>query len=202
MSSGVIHPTAIVHPSVILEAGQKVWAWSQLREHAELGAGASIGQGCYVGPGVRIGGQCRVQNGALIYEPSVLEDSVFVGPGAVFTNDRFPRAVTVGGAPKGAGDWDPVGVYVEYGAAIGARAVLVGPLRIGKWAMVAAGAVVTTDVKPFALVAGVPAVQIGWVGRAGHRLVQSGEHYMCPETSELYADVGGSLVLEARPLEQ
>lgn len=196
-----IHPTAIVHESVVLEEGQKVWAWSQIREDALIGSGTSIGQGCYVGPGVILGANCRVQNGALIYEPSVLEDSVFVGPGAVFTNDRFPRATTVDGTPTASGDWDPVRVYVESGASIGARVVLVGPVRIGRWAMVAAGAVVTADVKPFALVAGVPAVQFGWVGRAGRRLVAREGNLLCPETGEIYVEVHGSLIPNASRVE-
>lgn len=189
------HPTSIVHSTAKLGVESVVWAWTQIREGAIVGAHTSIGQGCYVGPGVRIGSQCRVQNGALIYEPSVLEDSVFVGPSVVFTNDRFPRAINVDGSPKTSRDWQPVGVHVESGASIGARAVLVGPLRVGQWAMIGAGSVVSSDVKPFSLVAGVPAKHIGWVGRSGCRLVNQADNWVCPQTEEIYEEIDGSLVL-------
>jgi UDP-2-acetamido-3-amino-2,3-dideoxy-glucuronate N-acetyltransferase len=172
-----------------------VWAWTQIREEAIVGDRTSIGQGCYVGPGVQIGSQCRIQNGALIYEPSVLGDSVFVGPGVVFTNDRFPRAINVDGSPKTSRDWQPVGVHVESGASIGARAVLVGPLRVGQWAMIGAGSVVSSDVKAFSLVAGVPAKHIGWVGRSGRRLVNRADSWVCPQTEETYEEIDGLLVL-------
>ncbi|GAB6985380.1 hypothetical protein JCM10369A_19040 [Nocardioides pyridinolyticus] len=118
--------------------------------------------GAYIGSGVRVGENCKSQNYALVYEPAELADGVFVGPAAVLTNDTYPRAVTPEGDLKSAADWQPVGVTVERGASIGARAVCVAPVRIGAWATVAAGAVVTTDVAPYALVAGVP--------RSSHRL--------------------------------
>ena len=108
-----------------------------------------------------MGDHCKVQNNALIYEPAWLEDGVFVGPAAVFTNDRFPRAITPDGSLKKAADWDPVGVRVRYGASIGAKAVCVAPVTIGRWALVAAGSVVVTDVPDFALV---PARQHGSCG--------------------------------------
>lgn len=189
------HPTSIVHSTAQLGEDSVVWAWTQIREGAIVGANTSIGQGCYVGPGVHVGSQCRIQNGALIYEPSVLEDSVFVGPGVIFTNDRFPRAINVDGSPKTSRDWQPVGVYVESGASIGARAVLIGPLRVGQWAMIGAGSVVSSDIKPFSLVAGVPAKHIGWVGRSGRRLVTRADSWVCPQTEEIYEEIDGLLVL-------
>lgn len=188
------HPTSIVHATVKLGAETVVWAWTQIREEAVVGDYASIGQACYVGPGVRIGSQCRVQNGAFIYEPSVLEDSVFIGPGVVLTNDRFPRAINVDGTPISSRDWQAVGVHVESGASIGARAVLVGPLRVGQWAMIGAGSVVSSDVKAFSLVAGVPAKHLGWVGRSGRRLVNQAGSWVCPKTEEIYEEIDGLLV--------
>ena len=121
-----------------------------------------------------MGDRCKVQNHALIYEPAVLEDGVFVGPAVVFTNDTFPRAVTPDGRLKTADDWHAVGVTVRTGASIGARAVCIAPVVIGRWATVAAGAVVVKDVADFALVAGVPARRIGWVGPAGFPLQRTG----------------------------
>lgn len=119
----------------------------------------------------------------------MLEDGVFVGPSVVFTNDHFPRAITPAGQLKRAHDWKPVGVTVRYGASIGARAVCIAPVTIGQWAFVAAGAVVTKDVPDIALVAGVPAKQVGWVGRAGHPLDQAADGlWTYPETAEQYAE--------------
>jgi acetyltransferase-like isoleucine patch superfamily enzyme len=129
-----------------------------------------IGRGAYLGPGVVVGDRCKIQNHALVYEPAVVADGAFIGPAVVFTNDLNPRAVTPEGRLKSAEDWEPVGVVVEEGASIGARAVCVAPVRIGAWAMVAAGAVVTRDVPAHALVAGVPARQVGWVDEAGNRV--------------------------------
>jgi acetyltransferase-like isoleucine patch superfamily enzyme len=130
----------------------------------------------------------------------VLADGVFVGPAAVFTNDHFPRSVDPEGRLKRGGDWEAVAVVVAEGASIGARSVCVAPVHIGRWALVAAGAVVTRDVPDFALVAGVPARRIGWVGRAGVRLAaRDGESgvWECPETGELYDEKDGELVERA-----
>lgn len=120
-----------------------------------------------MGTGVRIGDNVKLQNYALVYEPAELGDGVFVGPAVVLTNDRNPRSVGPEGRQKRGGDWEAVGVTVAEGASLGARSVCVAPLRIGRWAMVAAGAVVTHDVPDFGLVVGVPARRVGWVGRSG-----------------------------------
>lgn len=168
--SATVKATAQVADSARLGDGTTVWELAQVREDAVLGEQCIVGRGAYVGSGVRIGDRCKLQNHALVYEPAELGDGVFVGPAAVFTNDHLPRAVDPDGALKRASDWEPVGVTVETGASIGARAVCVAPVRIGRWAMVAAGAVVTTDVPAHALVVGVPARRIGWVDRTGRRL--------------------------------
>jgi UDP-2-acetamido-3-amino-2,3-dideoxy-glucuronate N-acetyltransferase len=152
-----------------------------------------IGRGAYIGSGVRLGRNCKVQNYALVYEPASLADGVFVGPAAVLTNDSYPRAANADGSLKEAADWVPVGVTVDEGASIGAGAVCVAPLRIGAWATVAAGAVVTRDVAPFALVAGVPARRIGWVGRAGVPLVPEGEGWRCLHTGQQYETAGDGI---------
>ncbi|MDO5663349.1 MAG: acyltransferase, partial [Brachybacterium sp.] len=148
-----------------------------------------VGRGAYIGSGVRMGDGCKIQNYALVYEPADLADGVFVGPAAVFTNDHFPRAVNPDLSPKSASDWDSVGVTCEEGASIGARAVCVAPVTIGAWSMVAAGATVVKDVPPHALVVGVPAKRIGWVGRSGHRLEPASDGtdaWVCPVTGAWY----------------
>src|SRR3546814_16911284 len=112
-----------------------------------------------------MGDACKLKNYALVYEPARLGHGVFIGPAAVLTNDEFPRAVTPEGDLKSADDWHAVGVEIGDGASIGARAVCIAPVRVGSWALVAAGAVVTTDVPDYALVGGVPARRTGGGGR-------------------------------------
>ncbi|WP_431963903.1 acyltransferase [Actinacidiphila sp. bgisy160] len=189
--SHTIKPTAQVDESAELGDGTTVWELAQIREKARLGAGCVIGRGAYVGTGVRIGDNVKLQNYALVYEPAELGDGVFVGPAVVLTNDQYPRSVDPEGKLKRGGDWEAVGVKVAEGASLGARSVCVAPVRVGRWALVAAGAVVTKDVPDFALVAGVPARRIGWVGRAGVRLVErAGEPgvWECPQTGALYRE--------------
>jgi UDP-3-O-[3-hydroxymyristoyl] glucosamine N-acyltransferase len=195
-----IQPTAQVDETATIGDGTTVWDLAQIRENARLGSGCIVGRGAYVGPGVRIGDNVKLQNYALVYEPAVLGDGVFVGPAAVFTNDYFPRSVDPEGRLKRGGDWEAVAVVVAEGASLGARSVCVAPVHIGRWSLVAAGAVVTRDVPDFALVAGVPARRIGWVGRVGVRLTaREGESgvWECPETGALYDEKDGELVERA-----
>ena len=191
-----IATSADIDPRASIGDGSFVWHLAQVREYARVGNGSIIGRGAYIGPGVILGRNCKVQNYALVYEPALLEDGVFVGPAVVFTNDVFPRAVNTDGTRKSDDDWVAVGVTVRTGASIGARAVCVAPITIGRWALVAAGAVVTKDVLDYALVAGVPARRIGWVGRAGAALRDEGDGvFVCPVTGEKYVESGGALGL-------
>lgn len=189
-----ILPSADVDERAQLGNGTTVWHLAQVREGAVIGAESVIGRGAYIGSGVRLGDRCKVQNHALVYEPAVLGDGVFVGPAAVFTNDHNPRSVAPDGSLKGSADWVPVGVTCLEGASIGARAVCVAPIVIGRWAMVAAGAVVTRDVPDFALVVGVPARRVGWVGRSGEQLTdEGGGLWRCPSTGSRYTLTGDCL---------
>ena len=191
-----IAATAQVDDQASLGTGTAVWHLAQIREEATIGEQCIIGRGAYVGPGVTLGNRVKLQNYALVYEPAILEDGVFVGPAAVLTNDTYPRSVTPDGRLKRADDWAPVGVTVRQGASIGARAVCVAPVSIGRWATVAAGAVVTKDVPDFALVAGVPARFVRWVGRAGLPLdpiAGSLGEWRCPQTGESYQEEGAGL---------
>ncbi|MFM2114978.1 MAG: hypothetical protein RI908_719 [Actinomycetota bacterium] len=192
-----IHETADRSPDSEIGDGSKIWHYAQIREGAVLGRDCTVGRGAYIGSGVRLGDGCKVQNYALVYEPASLEDGVFVGPAAVLTNDLFPRAVNPDMSPKAAADWDAVGVTVQRGASIGARAVCVAPVIIGQWAVVGAGSVVTRDVPAFALVVGVPARRIGWVGRRGVPLVDAGDgRFRCPVEGSLYKQTAQNSLVE------
>lgn len=188
-----VERSADVSEHALIGEGTRIWHLAQIREDARLGENCNIGRGAYVGPGVEIGANSKLQNYALVYEPARLGAGVFIGPAAVLTNDTYPRAVSPDGTLKSADDWTPVGVIVEDGAAIGARAVCIAPITIGRWATVAAGAVVVRDVPAFALVAGVPAKQIGWVGKSGHPLRPDGDELVCPATGERYIKNGDAL---------
>lgn len=167
-----IQATAEVDATAHIGGGTTVWQLAQVRENAIVGPGCIIGRGAYIDEGVTLGANCKIQNHALVYAPARLEDGVFVGPAVCLTNDPHPRAISREGVRLGAGDWEQTGVTIERGAAIGARAVVLGGVTVGAWALVAAGAVVTRDVLPHALVAGVPARRIGWVDHAARPLRQ------------------------------
>ena len=188
--------TADVDATALVGDNCAIWDLAQVREGAVLGSECVIGRGAYVGSGVHIGARCKIQNHALVYEPATVGDGVFIGPAAVLTNDTHPRAVTPDGRLKSADDWAAVAVTVADGASIGARAVCVAPVSIGRWALVAAGAVVTRDVPDHALVAGVPARRVGWVGRTAHRLLEdSPGRWSCPDTGDRFREQEGELEL-------
>jgi acetyltransferase-like isoleucine patch superfamily enzyme len=198
-----IQPTADVDSSARIGPRTTVWHLAQIREDARLGADCIVGRGAYVGPGVTIGDRVKLQNYALVYEPALLEDEVFIGPAAVLINDVYPRSASVTGQVKRPADWDALGVVIRHGASVGARAVIGAGVVVGRWALVAAGAVVTRNVPDFALVAGVPARRIGWVGRAGSRLVAEGDtEWRCPVTGERYEEAGGALTPVTDPGER
>ena len=194
-----ILPSADVDSSALIGDGSSIWHLAQIRDEAVIGENCIIGRGAYIGSGVTMGKNCKVQNYALVYEPAKLGDGVFIGPAAVLTNDQFPRAVNTDLTVKSGSDWDAVGVTIGDGASIGARAVCIAPVIIGKWALIAAGAVVTKDVPDFALVAGVPAKRIRWVGRAGVPLEEIGNNlFRCPQDQSRYRQVSeNELVAES-----
>lgn len=192
-----IFESANVDPSAKVGVGSTIWGLAQVREGAVVGSNCIIGRGAYIGSGVKIGDNCKIQNFALIYEPAILGNGVFVGPSAILTNDQYPRAVNVNGSIKTGADWDPVFVEICDGASIGAGAICVAPVKVGAWALVAAGAVVKDDVPNFALVAGVPARKIRWVGRAGKPLIKIDESiYKCPVTGARYKEITSNELVE------
>ena len=185
-ATGLLSEHASISPTAV------IWDGTKVREHASIGDGTSLGMYCYVGPGVIIGSNCKVQNQALIYEPAVIEDSVFIGPGAVITNDLNPRAANLDGIAKTERDWVKAAATIKTGASLGAGVITVGSITIGEWSMIAAGSVVTSDVKPHALMAGVPSKQIGWVSHQGIKLQPTEDGKMvCPDSKWVY-EIGGS----------
>ncbi|HWV49080.1 MAG TPA: DapH/DapD/GlmU-related protein [Microbacterium sp.] len=190
--------SADVAANAVIGDGSSIWHLAQVREEVRMGANCIVGRGAYIGTGVVMGDNCKVQNYALVYEPAKLGDGVFIGPAVVLTNDTYPRAINPDGSIKSAHDWEPVGVTIERGASIGARATCVAPVTIGAWATVAAGAVVVKDVPAYALVAGVPARRIGWVGESGHPLTRADADgvWICPASGTRYIENDGALSKE------
>lgn len=185
----MIADSADVDSRALVASSATIWHLAQIREHADIGEGCVIGRGAYVDHGVSVGPNSKIQNYALVYAPATLEEGVFIGPAVVLTNDGYPRSIERDGSLKGADGWDSAGVIVRRGAAVGAHSVVLPGVEIGAWALVAAGAVVTSDVASHALVVGVPAKQIGWVGISGERLesVDGREDvYVDPTTGDVY----------------
>jgi UDP-2-acetamido-3-amino-2,3-dideoxy-glucuronate N-acetyltransferase len=174
-----VHPSAIIDEDASIGAGTRVWHWVHVCSGARIGRDCVLGQGVYVGPRVVVGERVKIQNQVSVYEGVTLEDDVFCGPSAVFTNVINPRA----GVDRRAEFRE---TRVCRGASIGANATVVCGVRIGRHAMVGAGAVVTRDVADFELVVGTPARHVGWISRAGHRLVFTDGHAQCPGTGERY----------------
>ncbi|MEL7588821.1 MAG: acyltransferase [Prolixibacteraceae bacterium] len=177
------HETACIDPGANIGAGTKIWHFCHVMNGAVIGEGCVLGQNVYVGGQARLGNRVKVQNNVSIYDSVILEDDVFCGPSCVFTNVTNPRSFV-----ERKDEYRRT--LVKKGASIGANATLVCGVTIGEYALIGAGAVVTKDVKPFALMVGVPAVQKGWVSRAGAIL---GDDLICPETGEKYEVIDAQL---------
>jgi len=166
----MIHPTAEVSPKAQIGEGTRIWHHAQVREGARIGRNCIIGKNVYIDFDVTIGDNVKIQNNASVYHGVKIEDGVFIGPHACLTNDKIPRAITPTGELKSSQDWEVGRILVKYGASIGAGAVILPNVTIGRFAMVGAGAVVTRDVPDHGLVVGNPARLVGYVCRCGRRL--------------------------------
>ena len=177
----MIHPTARIHPTADLEGdvsvgpGSSIWHRAQVRIGARIGAECIIGRDAFIDEGVTLGNRVKVQNLALVYHGVTVEDGVFIGPNAILTNDRYPRAITADGELARADDWEVSPIVLRAGCSVGAGAVVVAGVSVGRFATVGAGSVVTRTVPDHALVAGRPARRIGWVCGCGQRLVDAAD---------------------------
>ena len=190
MSKVFIHQTAIVERPELIGEGTKIWHWVHVMRGAEIGRNCVLGQNVFVAATVKMGNNVRVQNNVSIYDAVTIEDDVFCGPSMVFTNVINPRSHV-----ERKEEYKQT--LVKKGASIGANATIICGNTIGNYAFIGAGAVVTKDVKDFALVVGNPSKQIGWVSQNGHRLEFDEEgRAVCPETGEGYELRDGNVLLK------
>ena len=179
-----VHESSYIDQDVIIGDGTKIWHFCHVQKGARIGQKCTLGQNVNISSNVRIGNYVKIQNNVSVYEGVELEDYVFCGPSMVFTNDLTPRSKY----PKGVEGYKKT--LVKHGASIGANATIICGNTIGRWAMIAAGAVVTKDVPDYALMAGVPAKQIGWVCECGFPMK---EEFRCKNCGRQYVIVNGKL---------
>ncbi|MEO0581005.1 MAG: acyltransferase [Bacteroidota bacterium] len=180
MADYFVHETAIVDDEVSIGEGSKIWHFCHVMSNVKMGKGCILGQNVFVAGDVTLGNNVKVQNNVSIYSGVTCADDVFLGPSMVFTNVRNPRSAVVR-----RGQYDPT--YLEQGVSIGANATIVCGITMGKYCFVGAGAVVTKDVPPYALLVGNPARQVGWMSEYGHRLEFDKEGMAtCPESGQTY----------------
>jgi len=187
-----IHPSAIIDQGARIGEGSRVWHFAHICAGARIGKGCSFGQNVFVGNDVTIGNNVKVQNNVSIYDAVHIEDDVFCGPSMVFTNVYNPRS-----AVTRKDEYRPT--TIKRGATLGANSTIVCGVTVGDFAFVAAGAVINRDVKPYALMAGVPARQIGWISEHGERLalpVEGEGVARCPATGKTYKLTGTTLAVE------
>jgi UDP-2-acetamido-3-amino-2,3-dideoxy-glucuronate N-acetyltransferase len=210
--SARVHATADIEPDVTVGSGSSIWHRAQVRTGARLGSECVVGRDVFIDEGVTIGDKVKIQNAALIYRGVTVGNGVFIGPGAILTNDRYPRAITPNGDLARAADWQVSPISLEDGCSIGAGAVVVAGVTVGRFAMVGAGGIVTRDVPNHALVVGSPAHRIGWVCACGGRLVDSNgdpmaaapgryaahQELICPACGRTYAYLKDAETLEER----
>ncbi len=189
------HETAIIDIGACIGEGTKIWHWTHICAETQVGKHCSIGQNCFIANNVAIGDRVKVQNNVSLYDGVVIEDDVFCGPSAVFTNVLNPRSHV-----ERKNEFRST--HIKRGATIGANATIVCGVTLGEYCFIGAGAVVTKDVVPHALVAGVPARHSGWVSHAGEMLelpLSGNAHATCPRTGDRYSLSGNKLTRQSAP---
>nr|WP_275595385.1 acyltransferase [Thiomicrorhabdus lithotrophica] len=182
-----VHQTAIIDKGAVIGEDSRIWHWVHVCGGAKIGKGVSLGQNVFVGNQVTIGDQCKIQNNVSVYDNVHLEDGVFCGPSMVFTNVYNPRALIERKS-------EYKDTLVKKGTSLGANCTIVCGVTIGEYAFIGAGAVINKDVKPYALMVGVPAKQIGWMSQYGEKLdlpLEGEGQTTCPYTEKTYQLKGG-----------
>ncbi len=185
------HETALIDPGAQIGKDSKIWHWTHICATAKLGEACSLGQNVYVGNHVSIGKRCKIQNNVSVYDEVTLEDDVFCGPSVVFTNVINPRAFI-------ARKTEYLKTLIKRGCTLGANATILCGNTLGEYSFIAAGAVVTRDVKPFALMSGVPARQVGWMSRFGEKIplpLSGNGEWTCPNLKDRYVLRGDQLTV-------
>lgn len=185
----MVHPTAEVSQRAEIGVGTRIWHQAQVREGVRIGQNCIIGKGVYIDFDVQVGHNVKIQNYVSVYHGVTVEDGVFLGPYVCLTNDKLPRAITPEGNVKSDAEWETGKIHIRYGAALGAQAVVLPDVTIGRFALVGAGAVVTKDVPDHGLVLGNPARLAGYVCKCGRRLSNNQEHseqWHCSTCQEVY----------------
>ena len=194
MENYTVHDTAIIDPGAQIGAGSRIWHWVHVCGGARIGQNVSLGQSVFVGNKVQIGDNCKIQNNVSVYDNVTLEEGVFCGPSMVFTNVYNPRSLI-----ERKDQYRDT--HVGKGATLGANCTVVCGVDIGAFAFVGAGAVITKDVKPYALVVGVPAKQIGWMSEFGEQLglpTKGNARCVCEHTGDTYRLINGSVFKESQ----
>lgn len=184
-----VHPSAFIDDGANIGEGSCIWHFSHISAGAKIGKNVSLGQNVFVGNKVTIGNNCKIQNNVSVYDNVILEDSVFCGPSVVFTNVYNPRSFIERKS-------EYRNTLVKKGSTLGANSTIVCGVTIGEFAFVGAGAVIKKNVKPYALVVGIPAKQIGWMSEYGEQIplpLEGFGEYACPHTAEVYELVGEKL---------
>ena len=190
MKDYTVHDTAIVDYGAQIGSGSRIWHWVHVCSGARIGRNVSLGQNVFVGNEVRIGDNCKIQNNVSVYDNITLEEGVFCGPSMVFTNVYNPRSLIERKA-------EYRDTYVGKGATLGANSTIICGVSIGQFAFIGAGAVVKSDVKPYALMVGVPAKQIGWMSEFGEKLdfsLASDGTAICQHTGDVYSHVKDGII--------
>ena len=184
------HSTAIIDEGAQIGEGSRIWHWVHICAGAKIGRAVSLGQNVFVGNKVAIGDQCKIQNNVSIYDNVILEEGVFCGPSMVFTNVYNPRSLV-----ERKNEYQKT--TVKKGATLGANCTIVCGISIGEYAFIGAGAVVNKNVKPYALMAGVPAKQIGWMSEYGERLdlpLEGNAKTVCQHTNKEYQMIKSNVI--------
>ena len=182
MKDFIVHETAIVDVGAKIGSGSRVWHWVHVCAEAQIGRNVSLGQNVFVGNKVVIGDDCKIQNNVSVYDNVTLEKGVFCGPSMVFTNVYNPRSLI----ERKAAYQD---TYIEQGASLGANCTIICGVRVGKFAFIGAGALVNKNIKPYALMVGVPARQIGWMSEFGEQIplpLEGAGSHICPHSGKQY----------------